>query len=139
MFFLFPCTVEEFLGTIKDIKSKNSSGHDEISNKLVRNISNAIAQPMTTLINKSFITGFVPNSIKIAKIIPIYKSKEKFLFNNYRPISLLHALSKIIEKLVHQRLYSFLVKYDILNKNQFGFRPNHSTIDTVLKLMQELF
>ena len=86
-----------------------------------------------TQFSRSFNTGYVPKSIEIAKIIPIYKTEEKFLFHNFRPISLLPALSKIIEKLVHKKLY------EILNKNQFGFRPNYSTIDAVLKLMQELY
>ena len=55
------------------------------------------------LINKSLETGIVPDKLKLAKVIPIYKSKDKELLNNYRPISLLPIISKIMEKLVHKR------------------------------------
>ena len=76
--------------------------------------------------------------MKIAKVIPIYKCKEKNEMDNYRPISLLPSISKIIEKLVHKRLYSFCENNDILNDNQYGFRPKHSTIDAVSKFTADI-
>ena len=57
---------------------------------------------------------------------------------NYRPISLLPSISKIIEKLVHKRLYSFCENNEILNDNQYGFRPKHSTIDAVMKFTADI-
>ena len=69
--------------------------------------------------------------MKIAKIIPIYKSKDKQLLNNYRPISLLPVFSKILEKIVHKRVYTFLNVNSKFNDNQFGFRPGHNTINAV--------
>ena len=76
--------------------------------------------------------------MKIAKVIPIYKCKEKNEMGNYRPISLLPSISKIIEKLVHKRLYSFCENNEILNDNQYGFRPKHSTIDAVSKFTADI-
>ena len=67
----------------------------------------SIALPMSIIINKSLETGIVPTHMQIAKIIPIYKSKEKTDMGNYRPISLLPSTSKILEKVVHRRLYGF--------------------------------
>ena len=83
--------------------------------------------------NKSIETGVFPSKLKIAKVIPIYKSKDKQSFTNYRPISLLPSISKIYEKLVHKRLYAFMTNNLIMNKHQFGFRQGHSTINAITK------
>ena len=93
--------------------------------------------PLSILVNKSLQTGIVPDNCKLAKVIPIYKAKEKNLFSNYRSISLLSVFSKFLEKAVHKRLYSFLETNKILYNNQFGFRKNHSTIDAIIKFVDE--
>ena len=77
--------------------------------------------------NVSFQTGVFPNKMKIAKVIPLYKSGEKNIFTNYRPISLLPQFSKILEKLYNNRLDKFLNKCNILSPNQYGFRSSMST------------
>ena len=82
------------------IQSKHSSGHDEISNTLLKNIIPNIVKPLTHICNSSFQTGRFPDLYKIAKIIPVYKNGDKNNVNNYRPISLLTSISKILEKLV---------------------------------------
>ena len=79
---------------------KSSQGFDNISTKLLKSTIDEILIPLTHIINLSIQSATVPEKIKIAKIIPIYKSGEKDIFNNYRPISLLPALSKIMEKIV---------------------------------------
>ena len=71
--------------------------------------------------------GWLPLQFKIAKVIPIFKSVDKASMDNYRPISLLSAFSKILEKIVASRLLIFLNENDILSKWQFGFRGGHST------------
>jgi len=76
--------------------------------------------------------------MKTAKVIPIYKSKDKTNMSNYRPISLLPTISKILEKVVHNRLYNFLSVNNILNVNQFGFRPLHSTTDAVCTFTNDI-
>ena len=86
---------------------KNSQGFDNISTKLLKSTIDEILIPLTHIINLSMESGTVPEKMKIAKIIPIYKSGEKDLFNNYRPISLLPALSKIMEKIVANRLVNW--------------------------------
>jgi len=88
--------------------------------------------------NKSMETGIVPDSLKLAKVIPIHKSKKYDDFTNYRPIALLTSLSKILEKLVHKRLYKFLEQNCILNDNQYGFRQNCGTIDAVTKFVSAI-
>lgn len=90
------------------------------------------------IINNSFVTGVVPDNLKIAKIIPIYKSGNINVFNNYRPISILPTLSKIMEKIVCNRLVIYLEKYNILYKHQYGFRSKHSTIHPILHLLKDI-
>ena len=65
----------------------------------------------------------VPDAMKLARAIPIYKAKDRDKFNNYRPISLLSNISKVLEKVVHKRLYSSLVTHDILYERPYEFRP----------------
>ena len=82
------------------------------------------------LFNLSFKTGFVPPQMKCAKVIPIYKLDnydldEASQFTNYRPISLLSAFSKLLERVAARQMFKYINKYDILYKNQYGFRPKH--------------
>lgn len=129
--YLKPTDPSEIQKIITSMKSKSSSGHDHISSILLKSISDSIIHPLAILLNKSIETGTVPNSLKLAKIIPIHKAKEKELPTNYRPISLLPCISKILEKVIHIRLYNFLNKHGLFYRNQYGFRPNHSTIHAV--------
>ncbi len=77
--------------------------------------------------------------MKIAKVIPIYKYKERNLLKNYRPISHLPALSKLLERVVHKRVLNFLTLTNKLQPNQFGLRKYHSTIDAVTKFVQDTY
>ena len=76
--------------------------------------------------------------MKVAKVIPLYKSGEKNLFNNYRPVSLLPQFSKILEKLFNVRLEGFIDKCNILSENQYGFRKNRSTNMALLDMMEKI-
>ena len=91
-------TQEIILETVSKLKPKNSSGKDNISTQLLKEIIDSIVFPIAHLFNLSFKTGYIPSDYKCAKIIPIFKTEEKDKFNNYRPISILPALSKLLEK-----------------------------------------
>ena len=135
-FNLTPVDPVEILKTVKLMKPKTSQGHDHISTKLLKETIDLILIPLTHIINQSFISGIVPENMKIAKIIPIFKSGNQEIMNNYRPISLLPAFSKLLEKLVCKRLTSFLETNHILYKHQYGFRKKHSTIHPILHLLK---
>ena len=79
--------------------------------------------------------GLVSNMAKLAKIIPIYKAKDKKNISNYRPISLLPVISKILEKVVHKNVYTFLEKNKVLHASQYGFRKNRSTVNAITELV----
>ncbi len=129
--FLTPTDETEILQIISLLKPKYSCGPDKLTSILLKNIKYEISPILSILFNKSLQTGQVPDLLKIAKIIPIYKSKNKELLGNYRPISLLPIISKILEKLVHKRLCNFLKKHSLLFPSQYGFRSKHSTTNAI--------
>ena len=90
------------------------------------------------MINKSFSSGIFPDLLKIVKVIPIHKGNSNQEMNNYRPISLLSIFDKIIEKLMHNRLYRFLDEKIILYDKQYGFRKNNSTIFSLIEITEKI-
>ena len=115
----------------KSLKQSKSFGKDNISNTFLKKISTAICLPISTIINMSLQSGNIPTSMKTAKIIPIYKAKEKNILNNYRPISLLPNISKLLDRAIHRRVYISMEQNGVLYKSQFGFRSRHTTTDAV--------
>jgi len=135
--FMAPTDVHEITKIIDSLKNKSSSGHDKLTSSFIKQIKNEIAKPIEILVNKSLESGVVPDLLKLAKVIPIYKSKNKQLLNNYRPISLLPIISKILEKIMHKRLSGFLSSQGILYPSQYGFRNKHSTIHAVNEFVND--
>ena len=128
-------TESETLSIINKLKSKNSSGKDEISTKLLKSIKDEIAKPLPIIINQSLKTGVFPDALKIAKVKPLYKKGDNFCLNNYRPISLLPTISKIFERVMFTQLYSYLNANNLLSEQQYGFRSQHSTELACVKLV----
>jgi hypothetical protein len=129
--FLIPTDYSEVYQTIQSLSSSNSTGPDNISSRILKMSADIIAGPLSLIINKSFELGFYPTAFKCSKVIPIFKKGKHDNMENYRPISLINTTSKIFEKLVYKRTMNYLNKYNILFKNQFGFRRGHSTIDAL--------
>ena len=127
----------EIIRVTQTLKNKSSEGFDKLSSMLVRETINEIATPLEHY-NKPFFRHWKCPSKSPNKSIPIFKSGNNQLFNNYRPISILPALSKIIEKSVCNRLSSFFEKYSILYKHQYGFRSKHSTVHPILHLLKKI-
>ena len=123
---------------IYNLPPKSSSGCDGISSKLLKVIAPAIIKPLTLLINQVLNTGTFPDKLKIAKVIPIFKKGDPSLFENYRPISLLPAISKVLEKIIALQLSSYFEKNKLLFDNQYGFRPKHSTEHAALELIDRI-
>ena len=133
-----PITYHDILDIVAKLKNKTSQGHDGISTKLVKSSITHIATPLTHIFNQSLCTGKVPDSLKIAKVIPIFKSGDSHSFNNYRPISILPAFSKILEKMVATKLVNFLESENLLYEHQYGFRPGHNTIQPIVQLLNHI-
>lgn len=96
--YLNPTSPDEIEKLINSLKQSKSCGIDNISNEFLKKINTAICLPISIIINMSLEFGTVPTSMKLAKVIPIYKAKAKNIFSNYRPIFLLPNISKILEQ-----------------------------------------
>ena len=137
-FFLIPTNKEEIIKVGSELKSGNSCGFDGICSTVVKSVLPFIAEPLSYIFNLSFLTASVPLNLKVAKIIPIFKNGNKQEFSNYRPISILPCLSKILERLVHNRLSQFLSHHRILFDQQYGFRSKHSTDMALIELVDKI-
>ena len=115
-----------------------STDCNDINMLMVKKKITQIVRPFVHICKLSFQTGVFPDKMKIAKIVPLFKSGEKNVFTNYRPISLLPQFSKILEKLYNERMDTFINKHDILSPSQYGFRVNMSTSHALLELVEEI-
>ena len=130
-----PVTVSKI---IEKLKSKSSFGVDGLSNILLKHINPEIVDIVTVIINQCFTTGIFPDKLKIAKIIALYKKDEDYLLKNYRPISLLPSLSKVIERIMHIQINSYFTNNNLFFKSQYGFRAMHSTELASLELNERI-
>ena len=115
---------EEVMELIQSLPNKGT-GPASIPLRMIKDVVDIIVIPLCHIINISFNTGVFPDMLKIAKVLPLHKGGSTLDPNNFRPISLLSIFDKIIEKLMHKRLYEFLELHNILFANQFGFRKKN--------------
>lgn len=137
--FITPVTSQDIINIVRKLKPKTSFGHDNISTKLLKSAIPSIITPLTHIINRSLLTGTVPTQFKQSKIVPIYKSSDPTLCNNYRPVSLLPSFSKILEKCMYHKLTNFLENSNLFYKHQYGFRKSHNTIHPITHLLNACF
>ena len=137
-FVLIPTTCTEVAALIDKLRPKYSHGFDNISQKLVKEIKHGILKPLVHIINQSLSTGIVPTQMKLAKIVPIFKSGDTSLVKNYRPISLLPTFSKVLERVVYNRLYSYFSTNKLISPCQYGFQKHKSTELAILELQDRI-
>ena len=118
---------EKILNILKDLNPSKAAGVDDLSGKFLKDGADILARPISLLCNLSTKLSSFPRSCKIAKVKPLFKKGSKTDPQNYRPMSLLSVLSKIIERIIHDQTQEFLSKNKILYRFQSGFRKNYST------------
>lgn len=137
--FLEPVTEQEVFKIIKNLSNKYSCGIDEMPPTLIKSCSEELTPPLTKLINQSFTEKTFPRRLKTVLIKPILKKGGNAKdVKQYRPIAVPSTISKIFEKAMANRINRFLVKYNILDTNQYGFRQNRSTTLAVYTYTQEI-
>ena len=128
----------DILKIISKLKSKSSCGHDGLSTILLKYIAKEIVCVLTRIINQSLCTGIFPNSLKIAKIMPVFKKDDPHIADNYRPISLLPSISKVFEKVAYIQVYDYFMEKKLLYNSQYGFRKMHSTELAALEITDKI-
>ena len=104
----------------------------------MKRISTSLCPVLAITINQSLTTGIFPDKLKIVKVLPLYKKGRDDIFDNYRPISLLPAISKVFEKIVFKQLYDYFLNKKLIYNSQYGFRTLHSTELAALELCDRM-
>jgi hypothetical protein len=134
--YLTPVTDSEIYNIIMTLKNSKSSGYDDITTTLIKLVAKNICRPITHIVNLSFEQGRFPEELKMSVVKPIFKKGDECDPCNYRPITIIPIISKILEKAMLKRLNDFLLKFNILHPQQFGFRKNSSTTTACFDLIR---
>ena len=138
-FFLSPTTPEEVKNIIISLDTKKATGPYSIPRQLLHELPTEISSILSDIFNQSFKTGKFIQALKHVKVVPVFKNKgSPFEAGNYRPISLLSNVDKVLEKLVHKRMIKFLNRNNIIYNRQFGFREKHSTVHGLATLTEDI-
>ena len=130
--------MQEVEKIIMDLPNKTSHSHDKISHILLKELCKSILFPLCAIFNQSLAEGNFPDEMKKAEIIPLYKGKEFDKVVNYCPVSLLVTISKVLEKVVHKRVYRFLKKHKLLYDSQYGFRSKRLCEQAIIELVSSI-
>ena len=137
-FVFYETDLYEISNIIENFKNKNTTLNN-IPISVIKKISPVITPLLTELFNESIFVGKFPDKLKTGRVIPLHKSGPTTSLMNYRPITTLSVFSKIFEKLVHNRMTSFISRYNIIKPNQFGFQRNKSTSDAILEFLENVY
>ena len=116
-------SLESVLKTVKSINPNKATGPDNIPNKVLKMAAEILSPSLTAIFNRSLSMGIYPDDWKMARVLPIFKSGDKEDIGNYRPISIISAISKVFGRLVHDQFYTYLSSNQLINPAyQSGFR-----------------
>ena len=123
---------------LSTLKTTKGAGPDQIPPRIIKDCAEEIVLPLCYLINQSLRTHTFPSAEKFARVTPVFKSDDKSKMDNYRPISALNVFSKLVERIVHHQLYTYLEENKLLQHQQFGFRKQRSTQHAVSLLVETI-
>ena len=136
--FLTPVVEGEVHKLINRLPNKLSSGIDNINNVLLKTIKHSVVKPLTGIFNSSLEKGTFPALMKTAIVIPLHKGKSIHDLGNFRPISLLLTISKLLEKVMYTCVYDFLNETHQIYESQYGFRAKHSCEHAIGELLSAI-
>ena len=133
--FLFQYVTENFVyNELKKLNPKKSTGLDGINARFLKDGAIELKSVITFIINLSISTNEVPSELKQARVRPLYKKNDSLQISNYRPVSILNVVSKILERAVYVQLNNYLKDNNVLFNHQSGFRKAHSTETSLINL-----
>ena len=137
-FFYRPITSFDIQRILLSLKNK-SCALEVVPVRVFKFISDVISPILCLLVNRSVMKGVFPDSLKVARVVPVYKSGDRTSAGNYRPISVLPTLSKVFERVIHEQLYKYFERKGIFYPFQFGFRRNKGTVQSCTGLLRYLY
>ena len=132
---LYDTNLPEVYWHINKLKDSSSPGPVSYNNKFLKMLSMPLSSILTCIINNSMRCGYVPKLLKTGKQTPVHKGGDTVV-TNYRPITVCSSISKILEKVVRNRIDKYLKNINVLNSSQFGFRSKHSTNHAIINLAE---
>ena len=129
---------KEFQAAFQTIKANKAAGFDDINSNIIKSSYDQLFTPLFHICNISLKYGCFPDRMKIAKVKPLFKSDEREIVSNYRPISILPVFSKLLERIMYNRIYSHVQDNHLLYNKQFGFQKECSTEYAILQLTKEI-
>lgn len=136
--YLSPTSESEIYIIIKQLRNSKACGEDEIKVQHIKAVAQLICQPLSHICNLIMSTGVFPDKLKIAKVSVIYKKGDLNDLNNYRPISVLPVISKVIEQLINIRIYNFCKINNVISEQQYGFQKAKSTELALLDIKDKI-
>ncbi|XP_031337191.1 uncharacterized protein LOC116166376 [Photinus pyralis] len=127
-----PCKVRD---VIKSLKRSNTKDIYGISSCIIKYSIDQLVLPLTKLVNLTLLSGYFPDELKVAQVIPLFKSGDSKDIKNYRPISILPTFSKIYEKIIYNQIADYFESNNLLHQNQYGFRSQRNTISALSKFV----
>ena len=117
---------------IEQLKNGKAAGPDEVPTTIVKDVGDLVSKPLSMIFNSSLEKGIFPDIWKFARVTPIFKSGAKKDVYNYRPISVTSIFSRMLERIVHDQMFDFLLENNVITKNQSAFRKLYSTITSLI-------
>ena len=133
-----PATEEEINNIILEQKNSKATGWDKIKPIDLKDVLANISSPITRMVNYTLKYGKIPTQLKQSIVRPLYKEGKRNDFKNYRPISLLPIVSKVMERYVERKITNYLRKYEILDKQQYGYQKGKGTINLLESLTEDI-
>ena len=127
-------TISEIVDTLKIIDPYKASGPDKISHKMLKISPEKIAIPLQIIFSKSLCQCKYPSSWKNAHVTAIFKKGDTSLPSNYRPISLISCVGKVMERIIYKHVYNHLIQNKLIYQYQSGFLPKHSSVHQLIEL-----
>ena len=126
--------ISKIIGPLKD----SVSGWDDLKSSMIKHVKDCITVLLVHICNRSFVTSIFPSELKIANVVPIYKSGDEMVFSNYRPVSVLPVFLKLLEGFVYNRFISHINDNKLLYEYQFGFQKGKSTHLAIMMLVDKI-
>ena len=137
IFNINPVTEDEIVKIMGQFKD-SAAGWDSLKPSIIKNIKEYVKLPLACICNLSFSTGVFPTELKLANVAPVFKANDEMAFTNYRPVSVLPVFSKLVERLMYNRLVTYINENRLLYKYQFGFQEGKATYMALIVLIEKV-